>query len=431
MSAFYHNNPVNRIYRGVIEEVCNASRESFLDEGLDEQVLQDFKQVWESKVLATKAIDSFNDHPPAPLLRSNFMQMPPTVAVPITQQMIQPIQLTQSLPSNLAFSHGVFTNNPPGFVVQPLRGGTAVRFVPASAAIHGRPAFFASNILTAASGTAQTVQQSVVSSKNVNQVTGSTPPTEVKTERSTASKVIYQIDGPAADSEEELEEIDDEECDLVNLVDDSTENAGPVEDGEPLNSDDDISVGDPCEIFESDNVTACQYEKVTRTRNKWKFIFKDGIMNINGKDLVKAMLYRWFSQTAGSARVVKTAKKVINTRVPVIITDRAKNKICEYLKQKPEMAGLKIGVKQRGCSGLSYTLNYVRTKENTDEEVIFNGVRIFIEPKALLTIIGSEIDYVETRLSTEFVFRNPNIKATCGCGEIHFLMQLIGAGTGT
>ncbi|KRX21788.1 Iron-sulfur cluster assembly 1 -like protein, mitochondrial [Trichinella nelsoni] len=427
MSAFYHNNPVNRIYRGVIEEVCNASRESFLDEGLDEQVLQDFKQVWESKVLATKAIDSFNDHPPAPLLRSNFMQMPPTVAVPITQQMIQPIQLTQSLPSNLAFSHGVFTNNPPGFVVQPLRGGTAVRFVPASAAIHGRPAFFASNILTAASGTAQTVQQSVVSSKNVNQVTGSTPPTEVKTERSTASKVIYQIDGPAADSEEELEEIDDEECDLVNLVDDSTENAGPVEDGEPLNSDDDISVGDPCEIFESDNVTACQYEKcLTALREK---------QNSNGFAIsiftFRAMLYRWFSQTAGSARVVKTAKKVINTRVPVIITDRAKNKICEYLKQKPEMAGLKIGVKQRGCSGLSYTLNYVRTKENTDEEVIFNGVRIFIEPKALLTIIGSEIDYVETRLSTEFVFRNPNIKATCGCGEIHFLMQLTGAGTGT
>ncbi|KAL1240445.1 Iron-sulfur cluster assembly [Trichinella pseudospiralis] len=129
------------------------------------------------------------------------------------------------------------------------------------------------------------------------------------------------------------------------------------------------------------------------------------------------MLYRWFSQTTGSARVVKTAKKMTNARAPVIITDRAKNKICEYLKQKPEMAGLRIGVKQRGCSGLSYTLNYVRTKENTDEEVIVNGARIFIESKALLTIIGSEIDYVETRLSTEFIFRNPNIKATCGCGE--------------
>ncbi|KRX92141.1 Iron-sulfur cluster assembly 1 -like protein, mitochondrial [Trichinella pseudospiralis] len=394
MSAFYHNNPVNRIYRGVIEEVCNTSRESFLDEGLDEQVLQDFKQVWESKVLATKAIDSFNDHPPAPLLRSNFMQMPPTVAVPITQQMIQPIQLTQSLPSNLAFSHGVFTNNPPGFVVQPLRGGPAMRFVPASATIHGRPAFFAPSILTAASGTAQTVQQSVVSNKNVNQVTGSTPTKEVKTERS--AKVVYQIDGPAGESEEELEEIDDEECDLENLVDDNTENTGPVEDGEPLNSDDDISVGDPCEIFESDNVTACQYEKAFYS---------------------KTMLYRWFSQTTGSARVVKTAKKMTNARAPVIITDRAKNKICEYLKQKPEMAGLRIGVKQRGCSGLSYTLNYVRTKENTDEEVIVNGARIFIESKALLTIIGSEIDYVETRLSTEFIFRNPNIKATCGCGE--------------
>uniref|UniRef100_A0A8C8TWB0 Iron-sulfur cluster assembly 1 homolog, mitochondrial n=1 Tax=Peromyscus maniculatus bairdii TaxID=230844 RepID=A0A8C8TWB0_PERMB len=96
---------------------------------------------------------------------------------------------------------------------------------------------------------------------------------------------------------------------------------------------------------------------------------------------------------------------------------QAMRAIKQLLKDKPEHVGLKVGVRTRHCNGLSYTLEYTKTKGDSDEEVIQDGVRVFIEKKAQLTLLGTEMDYVEDKLSCEFVFNNPNIKGTCGCGE--------------
>lgn len=66
---------------------------------------------------------------------------------------------------------------------------------------------------------------------------------------------------------------------------------------------------------------------------------------------------------------------------------------------------------------MSYTLDYAKEKGKLDEEVTHDGIRVFIDSKAQLTLLGTEMDFVESKLSSEFVFNNPNIKGTCGCGE--------------
>ncbi|KAJ1516649.1 Iron-sulfur cluster assembly 1 mitochondrial [Coelomomyces lativittatus] len=78
---------------------------------------------------------------------------------------------------------------------------------------------------------------------------------------------------------------------------------------------------------------------------------------------------------------------------------------------------LRVGVKTKGCSGLTYLLEEVKKKEPMDIEVEQEGARILVESKALLSLLGSEVDYVEDKLSSQFVFHNPNIKESCGCGQ--------------
>jgi iron-sulfur cluster assembly protein len=80
-------------------------------------------------------------------------------------------------------------------------------------------------------------------------------------------------------------------------------------------------------------------------------------------------------------------------------------------------AGIRIGVRSKGCSGMSYTLEFADKQEPMDEVVDTQGIKLLIDPKASLFLIGTEMDYEEEKLKSGFVFRNPNEKGRCGCGE--------------
>jgi iron-sulfur cluster assembly 1 len=98
------------------------------------------------------------------------------------------------------------------------------------------------------------------------------------------------------------------------------------------------------------------------------------------------------------------------------ITPSALFHLRELLEQ-PEPKMIRVGVKNRGCSGLAYHLEYVEKQGAFDEVVEQDGVKVLIDSKALFSIIGSEMDWLEDKLSTRFVFKNPNITEQCGCGE--------------
>jgi iron-sulfur cluster assembly protein len=100
------------------------------------------------------------------------------------------------------------------------------------------------------------------------------------------------------------------------------------------------------------------------------------------------------------------------------LTEAAANRIKDILARanKP-IAGLRVGVKNGGCAGMSYTMEYAEQVNPTDEIVDDKGVRLLIDPKAVLFLLGTEMDYKADKLSTQFVFNNPNQTSACGCGE--------------
>ncbi|GFQ92561.1 transcription initiation factor IIA subunit 1 [Trichonephila clavata] len=296
---------VPKLYHTVIEDVINNVREAFIDEGVDEQALTELKQVWERKLHESKAIEreeapvtKILPHPSLqPVQQTTTIGSSATIthqlAMPtgnmIPQTLLQynpgsndlqkavhlPGKVTLSLPAHMAQT-GLQT-----LVSAP--GTTHVQLPPEFASL------FQGNIIASASnnlqqGTPQIYQAITTEQlKNAQQFTVTIP---VTTQQSQPS-VVSQIDGANDTSDDEDDDdFQDNDDDRDDNDDEQNEDDIGEEDEEPLNSDDDVSEDDPSDLFDTENVVVCQYDKITRSKNRWKFHLKDGIMNLQGKDFV-------------------------------------------------------------------------------------------------------------------------------------------------
>jgi iron-sulfur cluster assembly protein len=99
------------------------------------------------------------------------------------------------------------------------------------------------------------------------------------------------------------------------------------------------------------------------------------------------------------------------------LTEKAAKHVQKSLAHRGKGIGLRIGIKTSGCSGMAYVLEFSDVIEESDQVFESNGVKIIVDPKSLLYINGTELDFVRDGLNEGFKFNNPNVKAECGCGE--------------
>jgi iron-sulfur cluster assembly protein len=103
---------------------------------------------------------------------------------------------------------------------------------------------------------------------------------------------------------------------------------------------------------------------------------------------------------------------------PLLVTEKACERVRFLLEKRGQQSlGIRIGIKTKGCSGLSYAIEYADFASDYDEIMKISDLTFFIDPKALLFILGTEMDYIEEKMFSGFVFKNPNEKGRCGCGK--------------
>ena len=100
------------------------------------------------------------------------------------------------------------------------------------------------------------------------------------------------------------------------------------------------------------------------------------------------------------------------------LTDAAANRVKDIIaRAERPIVGVRVGVRNGGCAGMSYTMEYAESRNPLDEVVEDKGVTVLIDPKAVLFLLGTEMDFQTTKLASQFVFNNPNQTSACGCGE--------------
>jgi iron-sulfur cluster assembly protein len=113
----------------------------------------------------------------------------------------------------------------------------------------------------------------------------------------------------------------------------------------------------------------------------------------------------------------KTGVKFMSNQV-IKLSENAAKRIKEIMADaETSTIGVRVGVKSGGCAGMSYIMEYAKELRDNEEVIEDKGVKVFIDPKAIMYLLGTEMDYKTDKFSSQFVFKNPNETERCGCGE--------------
>ncbi|KAL1492634.1 hypothetical protein ABEB36_010865 [Hypothenemus hampei] len=290
---------VLKTYQEIISDVIQNVKDHFLEDGIDENVLQELKTLWESKLAATKAVQESKDSENSTINKVCNSQQPQLVGqVPPNNHNSQEIAFSEwkKVPVQLTIP------SPPGCSnVEPRVLGIEVPEVflqghhlksiltgPIISATLNLPLEAAKIFLQDQVNNAFSKHQQSTYFSTVIQSDGANDHvlrSSIKFRKKCHEKnILQQYDGMHSSSEDDL---DDDEEESVDEEDVEDVVAQEVTEEDPLNSGDDESDAEGTdETFETDNVIVCQFDKITRARNRWKFHFKDGIMNLNGEDYV-------------------------------------------------------------------------------------------------------------------------------------------------
>uniref|UniRef100_A0A3Q2CLS0 General transcription factor IIA, 1-like n=1 Tax=Cyprinodon variegatus TaxID=28743 RepID=A0A3Q2CLS0_CYPVA len=285
-----------KLYLSIIDDVIESMKELFLDEGLEDRVLDDLRHLWETKVMQSKAMEDFRKNN---INSSDFvLQLPanyPRLVLSLTLTNTQTLA-TFSLPASLAYPVQI----PAGVTLQTASGQlykVNVPVVVTQAPVGHQPVSNVSQKVPERSE--MPAPQPVAVAQNPVLLQEPEPPSAAPHKLFTIPCLpkldldytysqlsdIVQLDGAADNSDpEEDEDLPLEENDFLGLIN--------AED--PLNSGDDVVEQDIPDLFDTDNVIVCQYDKIHRSKNRWKFHLKDGVMSYGGRDYV-------FSKAIGEA----------------------------------------------------------------------------------------------------------------------------------
>ncbi|CAH4028752.1 transcription initiation factor IIA subunit 1 [Pieris brassicae] len=309
---------VLKLYNSVVDDVIAGVRDCFLDDGVDEQVLQELKQLWKSKLVASGAMDPAPEPPmqqiPQPPVLQHFQKVNGNNLMSkrgdIGPQTSGQSGMDHGAPApNMGHPHPVLDPNNKVPVqltlpAQPSVPGSQPRSftiqIPASA-LNGNKLHqvLTGPIINATINLPQPLAATLLQQHINSALAGQQNEFDGGGGGGRSGAAPFSLDGALDSSDDEGSNVGDGSEDAAGDDDedeDSVEERAEEEEEErdefggaeeePLNSGDDVSDEEPGDMFDTDNVVVCQYDKITRTRNKWKFYFKDGIMNLAGKDYV-------------------------------------------------------------------------------------------------------------------------------------------------